>query len=223
MMNKKAGEGLVMNKMIVLILIILVILAVIFGLWRFGIIDKVKDLFPDFNKTASDNGNGDVNPGFDYCPVKVVEIKDNYIYVNGVKTNLFLRGDNIKLNEFFDEYVGVINNNEVNIIEDWFYSEDYKKHPKMPPLYVLRSLDGSYKRANFLCRDKEIVRLKVGDTIDLDNIPKEWKPLYSGINTKITTFSDDYEFKILVHAETGIIQKLMKDSKEIAEVWIEEQ
>jgi len=49
-MNKKADQGTVMNKTLILILILVTIALVLLGLWRYGIIDKIKEQFPDFKQ-----------------------------------------------------------------------------------------------------------------------------------------------------------------------------
>lgn len=59
-MNKKAEERTMIHKIIILTLIAVVILVVIIAIWKFDLITKMKDLFPDFqrNDTLIDTADG---------------------------------------------------------------------------------------------------------------------------------------------------------------------
>jgi hypothetical protein len=52
----KRGATLALNKIVILILIVLAILLSLWALYRFGALDFLRDLFPDFSvNTTSEN------------------------------------------------------------------------------------------------------------------------------------------------------------------------
>lgn len=219
------------SPLIKLILLTVLIVVVIIGLLKLGLIEQLKDLFPDFKDDEVRKPKD-----FEFCPIEIAEIKGDFIYMNGINTNLFWYGKaGVKLNENpwkfegRDEDVGTIDNREISIIKSWYYSGEYEKHPKMPSLDNLRLLDGSYRPNEYdvLCRETEITSLKQGGVVDLENIPKGWK-LAEGSNLKDSDiqFLDENGAKIFVKKETGEIIVLLFEykpgyEKNIEVVWIE--
>lgn len=60
-MNKRADAGFGVKKIIILILILAVIVLALIFMWKFDLITKLKDLFPDFNNTLVDTADGKMN------------------------------------------------------------------------------------------------------------------------------------------------------------------
>lgn len=98
--NRK-GDSLVVNKTVIMILVVLALIILIFIMSRFGIVQKIKDLFPSFTKSnLTDDELKELG-----CDIKVAEIflegsfgfRKQYLIMEGTITGLIWDYDNGKI------------------------------------------------------------------------------------------------------------------------------
>ena len=221
MLNKKADAGFGVKELVLWIIVIVIIVVVLMGIFVWDIPQKIKDLFPDFNQSSNESIEKE---SFNFCPIKIAEIKNKYLIIDNKKTNLYVTSKNIKLDKSgSDKEIGIIKTREIDIDNSLVYSGVYNDYPELPSnfLSVLRDLDGSYmpEGYDFICREKELVELKKGDKIDDNILPEIWK--FESEGSDFANYSDIYGNWIMINRNTGEILKLSnKEDKLISGVWI---
>jgi len=169
-LNKKGRIDL--DKLLIAILVFAVVAVVLVFIFRANVLRSL-GILPSFSSFDSEfvSPNEDaieqcMEIGKIGAPEKEswYKSKEQYIYVNGQKTNLYLDDNkNIKLKRPFfgsDVIVGVITNLGVILIEDNFLNEEssvYKRYKEeLPPVNVLKYLlEAYYIPGNILCKKRE--------------------------------------------------------------------
>jgi hypothetical protein len=179
MKSKKSAGDFAINKIMVLILVVLAIAVVFMFLFRQDIFDYFNNLPYTYNESDSEIDYSKLTPDellrFD-CKSTGKIIQD-YIFIGGVKTNIYLRGNDVLLylgkGEAFKNrlgfgevvIIGEFKDNKIKINPN-FLSEDsqyYLEHKNLlPGILELKFIDGSFLLGtNLLCKkEQEIASFK---------------------------------------------------------------
>ena len=159
--NKKAEQGLVTSKLVVLVLVVLVVLATFIFLFRSNLLDFFQNL-PGF---SSDPGK--TNPQFiDRCPIKFAEVKDKEIsFCNNadcsskISSKLLIKGDQVMVYyTFSNTKIGQITRNLI-VLDSSIISREGELYGSvgrdLPDYNLLQNLNGAYMHsATEICRDE---------------------------------------------------------------------
>jgi hypothetical protein len=133
-MNKKGQESLVSRKLVVMIIVLLVLIVAIIAIWKFDLINRVKEAIPGFGQGNNTAETGEI----DLSQYKEVGI----IYNNGVnekavnfttssgyiKTKLYVYNNKIMVDEKAsdDISIGQTYGNKIVIYESSFRNDVYE-------------------------------------------------------------------------------------------------
>lgn len=158
---KKTGS-LTLNKIIVIVLVLLVIAVVLFTIFKADILNYLRslpawtyveeDIEEDYSsmsdKEISERGWVREKIGEVVLEKRGILKQYHYIYVNGLKTNLYYYKDKaIYLDRWNDFLIGEVKNNKIKIYDEYLdvNSESFRDYEELPRIYVLRLLHGAYK------------------------------------------------------------------------------
>jgi len=167
-LNSK-GQGLTMNKIVIIVLVLMVLTAVIIFIFRADLIEKLRSS-PGYTYSEEDTEivvSADVLAARSGCYYPLGYVGgENYIYINNVKTNVFWNkgkdasDGTVRLDRsawIGDVDIGQIDeDNYLSIDSSWFDRSKQYSEPGIPTLDRLRIIDEAFMQANSnkLCKSE---------------------------------------------------------------------
>lgn len=195
--NKNGAADLTISKLIKWMLVFFVVVLLVMGLISFGLIDKIKLIFPEF--FSSENPEDDE---FSYslsCPVKVAFVNgEDYLElcadkdcIQTQKTKLFLEEGSVMVDQKINDEIGKVIRGYVVIFDGvrngkgtadnpiLFYDVKYD----IPSYESLLNLHMSYLYTEkILCRESKVSEAEVRKEQATKNITLDGKSFYYNIN-----------------------------------------